>query len=188
MRDKNARATAKRMACLLQDVGMKNCVEVFKLLLAKLDEADACFVAAILPAWEVALAEYWKAVTAKPPEGIKRCGNCHHATRRRKSDRRKAPIVEASFRCVRPGFPKELMDYNHKCDGWVSHGIGEQGLHGKYRIEHMDGRPLSSGFCFVLRPDRDAAAWEALRVYAEMTENVRLRNDLERWLSENPQT
>jgi len=62
----------------------------------------------------------------------------------------------------------------------------ERGLYGKYQVHHADGSPLSEGFVFVLRPDRDPAAWFALQTYAISTENEALRADLVQWLSEHP--
>lgn len=62
----------------------------------------------------------------------------------------------------------------------------DRGLYCKYHITHADGTPLSPGFLFVLRPDRDPAAWDALRAYALSTRNVDLGGDLMQWLDENP--
>ena len=62
----------------------------------------------------------------------------------------------------------------------------ERGLYGKYQVHHADGTPLSDGFVFVLRPDRDPAAWYALQAYAIWTENKALHADLVQWLKENP--
>lgn len=62
----------------------------------------------------------------------------------------------------------------------------KKGLFCKYHITHEDGTALSPGLLFVLRPDRDPAAWDALRAYAISTHNVRLSGDLWKWLEENP--
>lgn len=62
----------------------------------------------------------------------------------------------------------------------------ERGLYGKYKVRYADGSPLSPGLVFVLRPDRDPAAWEALFAYAKATENLVLRADLLCWLAYNP--
>lgn len=61
----------------------------------------------------------------------------------------------------------------------------KQGLCCKYRITHADGTSLSPGFLFVLRPDRDPAAWDALKAYALSTYNPLLANDLMQWLDSN---
>ena len=65
-------------------------------------------------------------------------------------------------------------------------GDQEHGLYCKYHITHTDGTELSPGFLFVLRPDRDPAAWDALRAYALATYDVDLGSDLMQWLDENP--
>lgn len=62
----------------------------------------------------------------------------------------------------------------------------ERGLYGKYSVakwnselkiyEHVDD-------CFVLRPDRDPAAREALLTYASVTPNPQLAHDLAMWLA-----
>ena len=62
----------------------------------------------------------------------------------------------------------------------------EEGLYLKYNITHSDGTPLSLGFLFVLRPDRDPAAWDALLAYANAADNLSLSADLMRYLPDNP--
>lgn len=57
----------------------------------------------------------------------------------------------------------------------------KRGLHGKYRVE-KNGEPVED--CFVLEPAEDSAAREALRQYADATENDKLASDLRAWLSE----
>lgn len=52
----------------------------------------------------------------------------------------------------------------------------QKGLYGKYDIT-KDGNPLD-GPAFVLRPDRDEAAYIALAAYAVLTTNRRLKKDL----------
>lgn len=52
----------------------------------------------------------------------------------------------------------------------------EPGLYGKYEIL-KDGEPIF-GPAFVLRPDRDPAALDALRTYSYMTKSPTLRRDL----------
>jgi hypothetical protein len=61
----------------------------------------------------------------------------------------------------------------------------QRGLYCKYLVRHADGTPLSPGLVFVLRPDRDPAAWNALREYALSTDNHALAGDLLAWLSEH---
>lgn len=61
-----------------------------------------------------------------------------------------------------------------------------RGLYCKYQVCHADGSELSPGLVFVLRPDRDPAAWDALRAYALSTRNVALGSDLWDWLQANP--
>lgn len=53
----------------------------------------------------------------------------------------------------------------------------KRGLYDKYRVTHADGRELD-GPSFVLRPDRDAAAWDALYKYACRTWNAALQRDI----------
>lgn len=55
-----------------------------------------------------------------------------------------------------------------------------RGLYSKYVVT-KDGKPID-GDCFVLRPDRDEAAREALRAYATHTRNQILSQDIRRWL------
>jgi len=62
----------------------------------------------------------------------------------------------------------------------------ERGLYCKYHITHEDGTEVSPGFLFVLRPDRDPSAWDALRTYALSTRNPDLSMDLWKWLEEHP--
>lgn len=58
----------------------------------------------------------------------------------------------------------------------------ERGLYSKYEIA-KNGEPLD-GSCFVLRPDRDPAAVEALRAYAAATPNKDLAQDIVRWVGD----
>jgi len=62
----------------------------------------------------------------------------------------------------------------------------ERGFYLKYQVRHADGSELSPGMVFVLRPDRDPAAWDALKVYAFSTKNQALAGDLLEWLEQNP--
>lgn len=59
------------------------------------------------------------------------------------------------------------------------------GLYGKYDVRHADGSPLSPGFVFLLRPDRDLAAYDALMTYAASTRDKVLADDLYAWLGTN---
>lgn len=55
------------------------------------------------------------------------------------------------------------------------------GLYEKYVVfELEDNREINN--CFVLRPDKDPAAVEALRAYAAATENTQLAADLLLWV------
>lgn len=55
------------------------------------------------------------------------------------------------------------------------------GLRHKYKVFKADtGEAIEN--CFVLRPDRDRAARDALRAYIVSTENLDLARDLDDWL------
>lgn len=57
------------------------------------------------------------------------------------------------------------------------------GLEVKYRVfKARNNEPVEG--CFVLRPDKDPAARAALRAYMESTDNLVLKNDLNKWLGE----
>ena len=56
-----------------------------------------------------------------------------------------------------------------------------RGLYSKYNVTKANGDPLD-GDCFVLRPDRDPAAWYALSAYAAYTPNYELARDIRTWL------
>ena len=67
--------------------------------------------------------------------------------------------------------------------------MSDQGLKTKYLVQKMkppgdtryvDGPPLTD--VFVLRPEKDPVALEALIRYAELTGNVYLHDDLWRWI------
>lgn len=58
----------------------------------------------------------------------------------------------------------------------------DKGLYSKYHVTKADGTPLD-GDCFVLRPDRDAAAVKALLAYAANTPNEELSSDIRIWLA-----
>jgi len=55
------------------------------------------------------------------------------------------------------------------------------GLYGKYEV-YEDGEPVNS--CFVLEPESDKDAREALRTYADSTENDELAADLREWMDQ----
>ncbi|MCG5251600.1 hypothetical protein [Brevibacillus agri] len=52
-----------------------------------------------------------------------------------------------------------------------------KGLYVKYDVRKVDTGELVND-CFVLRPDKDRAAFAALRAYAEQTTNDELRKDI----------
>ena len=55
------------------------------------------------------------------------------------------------------------------------------GLKSKFLVFKADtGERIEN--CFVLRPDKDCAAVEALRAYAEATENKTLAEDIYNWI------
>jgi len=55
----------------------------------------------------------------------------------------------------------------------------EQGLYDKYEV-NKDNEPVES--CFVLEPESDSAAREALWTYADETDDDELADDLKEWL------
>jgi hypothetical protein len=58
-----------------------------------------------------------------------------------------------------------------------------EGLKIKYDVFKVsDGSPVYD--CFVLRPDKDPAALEALKVYASVTNNKTLAKDIYRWIGD----
>lgn len=69
---------------------------------------------------------------------------------------------------------KPLTEYLHPVDNYAV-------LKGKYLVFKADtGERVSN--CFVLRPDKDAAAVEALRAYACSTDNKTLSDDIYSWV------
>lgn len=56
-----------------------------------------------------------------------------------------------------------------------------KGLYVKYDVRKVDTGELVND-CFVLRPDKDRAAFAALRAYAEQTTNDELRKDINQQL------
>lgn len=69
---------------------------------------------------------------------------------------------------------KPLAQFLHPVDAYA-------GLKAKYLVFKGDtGEKIEN--CFVLRPDRDPAAVEALRAYARATENQTLTEDIYNWV------
>jgi len=69
---------------------------------------------------------------------------------------------------------KLLTEYLHPV-------VNYAGLKGKYLVFKADtGEQVSN--CFVLRPDKDTAAVEALRAYARNTNNETLAEDIYNWV------
>lgn len=64
-------------------------------------------------------------------------------------------------------------------DGSVDGGAMSRGLFDKYQVQ-KNGEPQDG--CFVLEPESDPAALEALRTYANETDNLELRSDLRGWI------
>lgn len=60
--------------------------------------------------------------------------------------------------------------------------MGEKGLYVKYDVKKAGTDEVVSD-CFVLRPDRDPAAIDALIAYAEATENDALAKDISEWVA-----
>lgn len=53
----------------------------------------------------------------------------------------------------------------------------EKGLYNKFIVQRVDGKPIND-FVFVLRPEKDKAALNALKEYAKSTKNKKLKSDL----------
>lgn len=69
---------------------------------------------------------------------------------------------------------KPLVEYLHPIDAY-------EGLKGKYLVFKADtGEQIVN--CFVLRPDKDNTAVEALRFYAYTTDNKTLAEDIYKWV------
>jgi len=58
-----------------------------------------------------------------------------------------------------------------------------RGLYNKYIVLHLDGTP-TQGHYFILKPETDKAAVEALKSYAHATQNEQLAEDLWQWIKE----
>ena len=69
---------------------------------------------------------------------------------------------------------KPLEAFLHPIDAY-------KGLKEKYLVFKADTRKKVDN-CFVLRPDRDPAATEALRAYANATDNETLAEDIYNWV------
>jgi len=61
--------------------------------------------------------------------------------------------------------------------------VRHRGLYRKYRVIKRGTGQEITGPVFVLRPDRDPAAREALLTYARTTPNKVLAEDIESWLA-----
>lgn len=59
--------------------------------------------------------------------------------------------------------------------------MSEQGLYEKYEVR-KNGEPVVD--CFVLEPENDSAAREALIRYAEETDDEELAEDLREWVTD----
>ena len=58
-----------------------------------------------------------------------------------------------------------------------------KGLYAKYNVTKIsDGTTVNN--CFVLRPDLDPAALEAIKAYAQATPNKKLASDLYCWIAD----
>lgn len=55
----------------------------------------------------------------------------------------------------------------------------DQGLYQKY-VVYQDGEPVPN--CFVLEPESDPVALEAMEAYADVTDNQELADDLQEWV------
>lgn len=72
---------------------------------------------------------------------------------------------------------KPLTEYLHLVDAY-------EGLKGKYLVFKADtGEQIVN--CFVLRPEKDPAAVEALRAYANNTDNKTLAEDIYNWIGKD---
>ena len=69
---------------------------------------------------------------------------------------------------------KPLEAFLHPIDAY-------KGLKAKYLVFKADTGEMVDN-CFILRPDRDAAAVEALRAYAKATDNEILAEDIYNWV------
>ena len=69
---------------------------------------------------------------------------------------------------------KPLEAFLHPIDSY-------KGLKAKYLVFKADTGEMIDN-CFILRPDKDAAAAEALRAYANATDNETLAEDIYNWV------
>ena len=59
----------------------------------------------------------------------------------------------------------------------------ENGLEVKYNVYKVDNGAVVNN-CFVLRPEKDEAAVEALRAYADCTKNKALAENILDWIED----
>lgn len=100
------------------------------------------------------------------------CGNCGNY------DREKGEFTEACGVCrvMSGGVAKEPHEeFLHPIDAY-------KGLKAKYLVFKADTGELVDN-CFVLCPDKDPAAVEALGAYASATDNETLAEDIYNWVS-----
>ena len=69
---------------------------------------------------------------------------------------------------------KPLEEFLHPVDSY-------KGLKAKYLVFKADTGKMVDN-CFILRPGKDAAAVEALRAYAKVTDNETLAKDIYNWV------
>lgn len=62
--------------------------------------------------------------------------------------------------------------------------MSKRGLYQKYVVFKTGSTKRVEGFCFVLRPESDPAAFDALLRYIELTPDQQLATDLDRKLRE----
>lgn len=74
-----------------------------------------------------------------------------------------------------------MLESESTTAGIIRQSTEETGLVKKYIVIKGKDNSIVDN-CFVLRPDRDMAALEALRTYAKVTKNKALANDLEAWI------
>mgnify|MGYP006276660821 FL=1 len=88
-------------------------------------------------------------------------------------------VVLTCKSCRAEGTADGGVDHYDNCE--VDSQSSTRGLYGKYEVSE-DGNPV--GECFVLEPDSDHAAREAIRAYAAATENEDLADDLDEWMDQ----
>ena len=80
-----------------------------------------------------------------------------------------------------PHLPDGISVYVEHIDAVGLKQHDERGLYEKYHV-CKDGEAVAD--CFVLEPDSDSAAREALIRYAEATDDEELAEDLREWVSD----